>query len=476
MTICNQTLATPITEICLTKECIIASSNLIEAMDTTVNPCDNFFNFVCGNYVKNSNLLNEMDEESHLKNINKEITEQLRTIASEPINEDEIKPFQVVKQYYSQCMNETDENVQEIVVNHLMKTLDNFGGLPFLKGDKWNETDFDWESVVLELEKSYQENNLFNLEIINSNHLYIVLKRPTEFQEISNEVYMNYWKLLFGSDRHVHSFIKKIKLIEKILKNNSHKYKDENNLTQMTLSDFQKEVPYLNWKNHINKLLPDTVQVTEDQIVYVSNLNYFRELGEIIRSVSKEAKANFLLFSFVKLAGNHLKIHNEMYPRWKYCLLFVKMSLNFPISAMYMQKHFDMKIRGSIKEMIEAIHNEMINTFREAKWIEKTAQDQFLDRLENIQSDYIGFLDELMDLVKMEKYFENLNLESDFYSSKLLLTKWSIQRELDKDSNPYSDFFLRFGLKSFTEVNAYYSSDKNAISMSTIFFNFKIYL
>lgn len=88
----------------------------------------------------------------------------------------------------------------------------------------------------------------------------------------------------------------------------------------------------------------------------------------------------------------------------------------------------------------------------------------------------IGFLDELMDLVKMEKYFENLNLESDFYSSKLLLTKWSIQRELDKDSNPYSDFFLRFGLKSFTEVNAYYSSDKNAISMSTIFFNFKIYL
>lgn len=347
-------------------------------MDTTVNPCDNFFNFACGNYVKNANLLDQDKEKSYLQAIEEEITEQLRTIASTPIIEGEIKPFQLAKQYYSQCMNEKDEDVQKIVVNHLMKTLDNFGGLPFLKGDKWNETDFDWESVVLELEKSQENNLLFDLKITNSDNLLIVLERPTEFYEKPNEVYMNYWKLLFGSDKDVKSFVKRIKLIEKILENNSHKHKYENDLTEMTLSEFQNKVPYFNWKDHINQLLPDTIQITEDQVIQVTNLNYFRELGEIIRSVSKETIANFLLFSFVKMAGRHLENHNSMLTRYEYCLIQVRFDLNLPISAMYMQKHFDMRKRGSIKEMIEAINNEMINTFREADWIEKMLKTNFL--------------------------------------------------------------------------------------------------
>lgn len=79
-----------------------------------------------------------------------------------------------------------------------------------------------------------------------------------------------------------------------------------------------------------------------------------------------------------------------------------------------------------------------------------------------------------MDLVKMEKYYENLCLGSDFYSSQLLLEKWRIQKELDKVSNPYSDSFLRFD--TFTDVNAYYNDNDNSISITHDYLKFKILL
>lgn len=461
----NQILSTPITEICLTKECIKASANLIESMDTSVDPCDNFYNFACGKYIKNINLMDQSQHKSNLRSISEEITEQIRTIISSPIIKGEIKPFKLVKQFYSQCMNE----VKEDVVKNLIKTLDKFGGLPFLKGDKWNETDFVWENVILELEKLQENNLLFNLTIINSENLNIFLDRPIEFPEEDNEFFM---KLLFGSDLEITAFIKKIELIEKILINNSQKYKDDKNMTEMTVDEFQKKVPYFNWKNHINQLLPETIQITKNQIIQVKSLKYFQELGQFITSAPKKTIANYLLFSFVKMAGRHWEDKNMLPERWAHCLGTVHKSLQFPFSAMYILKHFDMRIRDNLKEMIEAIRNEMINTFKEAKWMEDKAQSKFLKRLEDIKSVNIGFLDELLDLVKMEKYYESLNLEKDFYSSEMLLKKWESKRKLDQISNPYSTNFMSVEMGS-TTVNAFYRPGINDISKSNLKFPLK---
>ena len=43
-------------EICLTESCIIQAAHLLEQMDRDVNPCENFYDFACGGFVKKTIL------------------------------------------------------------------------------------------------------------------------------------------------------------------------------------------------------------------------------------------------------------------------------------------------------------------------------------------------------------------------------------------------------------------------------------
>lgn len=42
--------ATSVDDICLTPGCVHAASKMLEQMDDSVEPCDDFYNFACGTF------------------------------------------------------------------------------------------------------------------------------------------------------------------------------------------------------------------------------------------------------------------------------------------------------------------------------------------------------------------------------------------------------------------------------------------
>lgn len=101
-----------------------------------------------------------------------------------------------------------------------------------------------------------------------------------------------------------------------------------------TIKEMQVKYPYLPWLEYINAMLPDNVQVDENEVVIVSVPSFFEKLGDVIHSVPKRTLANYFGWRIVLATSGTLtdelrrrKIlyfssingQREEEPRWKEC-------------------------------------------------------------------------------------------------------------------------------------------------------------
>lgn len=93
--------------VCLSPGCVHAASKMLEQMDQTVEPCDDFYSFACGQYVEETIIPDDKVSVNAFSVISDKLQEQLRTIITAPIEDDEIEPFKMVKKLYLACMNKS---------------------------------------------------------------------------------------------------------------------------------------------------------------------------------------------------------------------------------------------------------------------------------------------------------------------------------------------------------------------------------
>lgn len=74
-------------------------------MDTSVEPCDDFYHFACGNFIKNTIIPDEKVSVNTFSIIGDKLQEQLRLLVSEESLQDESKPFTLAKHLFQACMN-----------------------------------------------------------------------------------------------------------------------------------------------------------------------------------------------------------------------------------------------------------------------------------------------------------------------------------------------------------------------------------
>lgn len=104
-----------------------------------------------------------------------------------------------------------------------------------------------------------------------------------------------------------------------------------------TIKQLQESYPYLNWLDYINTLLPNGLDVAENEIVINSVPKFFEQLGNVLSSAKKRTIANYLLWRVVlttsgtltnELRKRKLEFYKAVYglqgeePRWKECIQY----------------------------------------------------------------------------------------------------------------------------------------------------------
>jgi neprilysin len=77
-------------------------------MDPNVDPCEDFYDFACGNFVKETQIPADKTQVNAFSAIQDKLQEQLRTTFEEPVADNEPAPFKLVKRLYKACMNTSE--------------------------------------------------------------------------------------------------------------------------------------------------------------------------------------------------------------------------------------------------------------------------------------------------------------------------------------------------------------------------------
>lgn len=151
----------------MTPGCISTSAKVLESLDETTDPCDNFYEFACGKFLKNTVIPDDKTSIMSFVTVHDKVTDQLRTILNEETFLDEPKSIRIAKDFNKACLNQ--QIIEERGVQPLIDVIENYGGWPVVKGHDWQENEWEWFNTQNQIVKDGLEDSLLFVFTVSTN-------------------------------------------------------------------------------------------------------------------------------------------------------------------------------------------------------------------------------------------------------------------------------------------------------------------
>ncbi|CAG0881750.1 unnamed protein product [Cyprideis torosa] len=494
------------------------ASEILQNMNTSVDPCDDFFEFACGSFVANTVIPDDRTSVSQFSKISDKLKEDLRLLVQEEIKEKEPAPFIMLKQVYKSCMDKgTIAKLGEEVLHDVLRKM---GGWPILEGDDWDEKnkDLKWTDLVfISRDLGFSVDNFLDFSVVtdikNSSWRIIDLDQPSlgmgrkyfmkGFDDPDVQAYYRYMvdtAVHLGADPEVaERELKESLLFEIDLSNFTLPDEERRNVTllynRMTIGDLSERWPSVKWLEYINNLLAPFHKVTTDEPVIVDVPSFIDRFLEKIDATPKRVIANYGLWRVVSVSISYLTEElrdiqldfstkltgqTERQPRWKECMGVVLGSFANAVGSMYVRRFFKEESKKAALDMVHDIRDEFNRILDEIDWMDEVTRNQNNGGLSHPQpicisrrqraknkskriATHIAYPDELLDDSKLTELYDNLQTTEDQYYRNMLNmtvfgTNYSFKRL--REAVNKSDW-ISHGRAAV--VNAFYSSIENSI-------------
>lgn len=489
-------------------------------MDTTVDPCEDFYQYACGNWEALNPIPADRAAYDTFEMLRESLDLVLRDLLENSTNSEEAPPpppsdetitlpeinawianrsnpesnsaEQKAIDLFKSCMNY--DRLESRGLRPLTSLLKELGGWPVIDTD-WKEEDFNWLELTAKLR--LYNNDIFIVEwvapdiknsqenIIQFDQTSLGLPTRDYFLSSSNAEYLDAYTEFMAEVIHLIG-VEKSKAVltaneivdfEKELAKITQTPEERTNVSllyrRMSVAELQRQIPEIDWTLYLEIVLQREVNKTEKLVMFA--LNFMQDLVKLINKTEKHTVANYLLWRFVRHRVNNLddrflNAKQRFYfvlfgrekspPRWKACVNQVNSNLGMAVGAMFVRRYFDELSKQDTLTMT----NELQDAFREilngTDWIDNSTKVLAGDKV-NAMSLKIGYPDYILDKEDLDEKYLGLEIHPEMYFENTLnVLQYMTKYEHEKLSEVVNKTAWH---TAPAVVNAYYSRNKNQI-------------
>nr|XP_046909765.1 neprilysin-1-like [Dermatophagoides farinae] len=483
-------------QVCTSMECVKTSASLLSAMDLNADPCEDFFQFACGNWVKKHIIPEDRSSLSTFEVMADDLQIILKDLLEQLPNSADNSATLKAKRFYQSCMN--IQKINQIGVQPILDALQEVGGWPVLDRN-WNEKDLTLENLLGKLRGDYNQpiiveqyvgpddrNSSLNIIQFDQTSLglpsreYFLKEQPNKEKDAYLELMIDIAELL-GADRdYATEEMTKVLEFETQLANSSMPEADRHDTSAIynkrTIKQLKQLVPEFDWMVYLKNFMPIDIDSNEEVVIY--SLDYYQQMGKLLKRIMSEDRRiiiNYavwrLMKSILPFLDNEFGVKRAKFrkilfgisadrTRWSQCVELVNKKMGMAVGALFIRDNFDPKSKEIAIEMIHNIReafNELLNF---NNWMDNETRQVAKEKADAI-NERIGYPELLTNPIQLSKEYNFLEIHEDKFLQNILnVFRFEAYKNLMK-------LGMAVDKDSWTTdpavVNAFYSPNKNDI-------------
>ncbi|XP_027731130.1 endothelin-converting enzyme 2 isoform X4 [Vombatus ursinus] len=478
---------------CLTEACIRVAGKILESLDREVSPCEDFYQFSCGGWMRRNPLPDGRSRWNTFNSLWDQNQAVLKHLLENETFNSTSEAERKTQRYYLSCLRE--QRIEELGAQPLRDLIDKIGGWNIT--GPWAQDNF--MDVLKMVSGTYRASPFFTVYVgadaksSNSNVIQVdqsglfLPSRDYYLNRTANEkvldAYLDYMvelgTLLGGHPDSTREQMQQVIELEIELANitvpQDQRRDEEKIYNKMSIAELQALAPSVEWLDFLSFAL-SPLELGDGEPVVVYGTDYLQQVSELINRTERSILNNYLVWNLVQKTSSSLdrrfesaqeKLMETLYgtkksctPRWQTCISNTDDALGFALGSLFVKAMFD---RES-KEIAEGMISEIRSAFEEALghlvWMDEKTRQAAKEKADAIY-DMIGFPDFILDPKELDDVYDGYEVSEDsFFQNMLNLYNFSAKVMADQLRKPPNRD--QWSMTPQT-VNAYYLPTKNEI-------------